>query len=61
MDAVSVSFGMLELHDMNYMNRTEAEKEGEHEYFTRVDEDVDVTRKEFVKQWSTYQPHFVTK
>lgn len=56
---MSVSFGMLELHDMNYMNRTK-EKE-EHDYFAQLDAETDTTRKEFVKKWSTYQPHFVTK
>jgi hypothetical protein len=59
LEAVAVSFGMLELHDKNYMNRTE--EEGEHEYFAELDAETDFTRKEFVKQWSTYQPHFVTK
>lgn len=60
-DAVSVSFGMLELHDKNYMNRTEKEEGDAHVYFATIDSDVDTSRKEIVKQWSTYQPHFVTK
>jgi hypothetical protein len=52
---------MLELHDRNYMNRTDEEKEGEHEYFARVEADVDKKWKGMIKQWSTYQPHLVTK
>ena len=59
LDAVSVSFGMLELHDKNYMNRTE--EEGKHEYFPDQDADSDMRRKQLMEQWSTYQPHFVTK
>lgn len=59
LDAVSVSFGLLELHDKNYMNRTE--EEGSHEYFPEIGEESDVTRKEMMRQWSTYQPHFITK
>jgi len=59
LDAVSVSFGLLELHDKNYMNRTE--EEGEHEYFPDLDEDLDANKKELMKRWRTYQPHFITK
>jgi hypothetical protein len=61
LDAVSVSFDMLELHDRNYMNRTDEEQKGEHEYFARVEADVDNKWKGIIKQWSTYQPHLVTK
>jgi hypothetical protein len=59
LDAVSVSFGLLELHDKNYMNRTE--EEGEHEYFPDSDADLDANRKELMKIWKTHQPHFITK
>ena len=60
--AMSISFGLLELHDKNYMNRTSDEKEGEHEYFQELDiAESDTTRKTLMKQFSTYQPHFVTK
>ena len=59
LDAVSVSYGLLELHDKNYMNRTE--EEGEHQYFPEQDGDLDANRKELMKGWTTYQPHFITK
>jgi hypothetical protein len=59
LDAVSISFGLLELHDRNYMNRTE--EEGEHKYFPDLDEDLDANRKEVMKGWKTWQPHFITK
>jgi hypothetical protein len=50
---------MLELHDKNYLNRTE--EEGKHEYFPDQDADSDMQRKQLMEQWATYQPHFVTK
>jgi hypothetical protein len=64
LEAMAVSFGLLELHDKNYMNRTSEEKEGHHEYFQDLDTsiaDSDTTRKQLMKERSTYQPHFVTK
>jgi hypothetical protein len=59
LDAVSVSFGLLELHDKNYMNRSE--EEGKHEYFPDLTADLDVNRKKLMKDWTSYQPHFITK
>jgi hypothetical protein len=62
LEAMAVSFGLLELHDKNYMNRTSEEKDGQHEYFQDLDiADSDTTRKQLMKERSTYQPHFVTK
>lgn len=69
LDVTSVSFGMIELHDKNYLNDTAAESEyageGEvekHSYFTEEGvENVDETMVERYKRWQTEQPHFVTK
>jgi hypothetical protein len=59
LDALSTSFGLVELHDRNYLNRTSEEEEGSHEYFEEDRDDTSI--KERMKQWSTYQPHFITK
>jgi hypothetical protein len=62
LDAISISFGMLEIHDRNYLNRTQGEDEEEHEYFSEDGlSNQDKSRQKLMKQWKTYQPHFVTK
>lgn len=55
---------MIELHDKNYLNRTEAHGEGddgEHEYFKDDTEETDESKAKLWKHWQTEQPHFVTK
>jgi hypothetical protein len=59
LDALSTSYGLVELHDRNYLNGTSDEEEGSHEYFEEDGDDTSI--KERMKQWSTYQPHFITK
>lgn len=71
MDVTSVSFGMIELHDKNYLNDTSSGPETEHsdgddkdkeehEYFSEGgDEDESMAKR--YKRWQTEQPHFVTK
>jgi hypothetical protein len=60
LDALSVSFGLIELHDRNYLNSTSDEADGDHEYFNDNEVD-DHTSKQLMKEWSSYQPHFITK
>lgn len=67
LDATSVSFGLIELHDKNYLNHTiDADKNGtveEFEYFTEDgwSEKEGESMKERYKVWNTQQPHFVSK
>lgn len=59
----SVSFGMIELHDRNYLNHSSTDAEEEkHEYFQDGEgADEDESMVDRYKRWQTYQPHFVTK
>jgi hypothetical protein len=71
LDVTSVSFGMIELHDKNYLNDTKLksvseeslEEEEDHDYF--VDDQDKAEDNEAMadryKRWETEQPHFVTK
>lgn len=72
LDVTSVSFGMIELHDKNYLNdsrsdaeSTPVEEEEKHDYFkddlVLAEGDENEAMAKRYKRWETEQPHFVTK
>lgn len=67
LDVTSVSFGLIELHDKNYLNDTASdgkrEDEEVHEYFNEEGwtEKETESMAERYKIWTTQQPHIVSK
>ena len=71
LDFTSVSFGMIELHDKNYLNETKPEnaekgsEEEDEDYLFSGDPINGIEGSETMvkryKRWQTQQPHFVTK